>query len=51
MHHHRNEHWVVIEGTAKVSIDDEIKLVHESESTFISESTAHRLEKPRQGPS
>ena len=34
-HHHRSEHWIVVEGTAKVTIDDNIKLVSEGQSIYI----------------
>lgn len=46
MHHHRSEHWVVIKGTAKVTIGLEAKFVHENESVYIPKSTLHRLENP-----
>lgn len=46
MHYHRSEHWVVVSGTAKVTIGDEEKLLHENESIYISKSTTHRLENP-----
>lgn len=46
MHYHRSEHWVVVSGTAKVTIGDEEKLLHENESVYISKSTQHRLENP-----
>ena len=35
MHHHRAEHWVVVAGTAKVTIDGDIKLFGENESIYI----------------
>jgi mannose-1-phosphate guanylyltransferase/mannose-6-phosphate isomerase len=44
MHHHRSEHWVVVKGTAKVTCGDNIFLVHENESTYISAGQNHRLE-------
>ena len=50
LHHHRSEHWVVIKGTAKVTIGDIEKLVHENESTYIPKSTLHRLENPGKIP-
>jgi mannose-1-phosphate guanylyltransferase/mannose-6-phosphate isomerase len=50
LHHHRSEHWVVIKGTAKVTIGDLEKLVHENESTYIPKSTLHRLENPGKIP-
>ncbi len=46
MHHHRSEHWVVIEGTARVTCGDEVRLVSENESTYIPIGTRHRLENP-----
>lgn len=49
-HYHRSEHWVVIKGTAKVTIDDKEVFVHENESTYIPKSTLHRLENPGKVP-
>lgn len=46
MHYHRSEHWIVVSGTAKVTIGTEEKLLHENESIYISKSTVHRLENP-----
>jgi mannose-1-phosphate guanylyltransferase/mannose-6-phosphate isomerase len=46
MHHHRSEHWVVVRGTAKVTIGELEKLVHENESAYVPKSTLHRLENP-----
>ena len=34
-HKFRSEHWVVVKGLAKITIDDEIKLLEEGESTFV----------------
>jgi len=45
-HHHRAEHWVVVRGTARVTIGDEIKMVHENESIYVPIGTKHRLENP-----
>ncbi len=50
MHYHRSEHWVVVTGTAKVTIGDEEKLLHENESIYISKSMQHRLENPGKVP-
>ena len=44
MHHHRAEHWVVVQGTAKVTRGEEILTLSENESTFIPVGTKHRLE-------
>ena len=49
-HRHRSEHWVVVEGTAEVTIGDETKLLQENESTFIPAGTAHRLANPGSTP-
>jgi mannose-1-phosphate guanylyltransferase/mannose-6-phosphate isomerase len=46
MHHHRAEHWIVVRGTARVTIGDEIKTIHENESTYIPIGAKHRLENP-----
>ncbi|MDD1707055.1 MAG: mannose-1-phosphate guanylyltransferase/mannose-6-phosphate isomerase, partial [Methanoregulaceae archaeon] len=46
MHHHRSEHWVVVHGTAKVTIDEEIRLLRKGESTFVPIGAIHRLENP-----
>jgi len=45
-HHHRSEHWVVVKGTALVTIDGQEKFVHDGESVFIPQNVPHRLENP-----
>ena len=50
MHHHRAEHWVVVEGTAMITRNDETFLLRENESTFIPIGTKHRLENPGKVP-
>lgn len=50
MHYHRSEHWVVIGGTAKVTVGDKELMVHRNESVFIPPSTRHRLENPGKLP-
>jgi mannose-1-phosphate guanylyltransferase/mannose-6-phosphate isomerase len=45
-HHHRSEHWVVVKGTATVTVDDEVKLVTENQSVYIPLGAVHRLENP-----
>ena len=42
-HHHRAEHWVVVRGTAEVTIGPDIRSVHENESVFIPIGAVHRL--------
>lgn len=46
MHHHRYEHWVVVRGTAKVTIDNDEQLIRENEAVFIGATQWHRLENP-----
>ena len=46
MHHHRSEHWVVVEGTARITVGDEERLLSENESTYIPVGVTHRLENP-----
>lgn len=46
MHHHRSEHWVVVSGTAKVTLNDKEFLLQKWESTYIPIGTKHRLENP-----
>ncbi len=42
-HHHRAEHWVVVRGTAEVTIGENVKSVHENESIYIPIGAVHRL--------
>ena len=46
MHYHRAEHWVVVAGTAKVTINGDIKLLGENESIYIPLGATHCLENP-----
>jgi mannose-1-phosphate guanylyltransferase/mannose-6-phosphate isomerase len=50
MHHHRSEHWVVIEGTARITCDDDERLLSENESAYIPIGARHRLENPGKVP-
>ena len=45
-HHHRAEHWVVVRGTAEVTVGDEVRVVHENESIYIPIGSVHRLANP-----
>ena len=49
-HHHRSEHWIVVEGTARVTIDDTVKLVTENQSVYIPLGATHRMENPGKLP-
>ncbi len=45
-HHHRSEHWIVVRGTARVTVNEAVKIVHENESIYIPIGAVHRLENP-----
>ena len=49
-HHHRAEHWVVVSGTARVTVGEKEFLLTENESTYIPIGVTHRLENPGQIP-
>ncbi len=46
MHHHRAEHWIVVQGTAKITCDEKTFLLSENESTYIPIGSTHRIENP-----
>ena len=50
MHYHRSEHWVVVRGSAKVTVGDEDSILQENESTYIPAGTRHRLANPGKVP-
>ncbi|MBV9860312.1 MAG: mannose-1-phosphate guanylyltransferase/mannose-6-phosphate isomerase [Alphaproteobacteria bacterium] len=50
MHHHRAEHWIVVQGTAKIVRGTDEMILTEDKSTYISIGTAHRLENPGKIP-
>ncbi len=49
-HHHRSEHWVVVSGTAEVTVGQKIMELHENESTYIPIGEVHRLANPGKVP-
>lgn len=49
-HHHRAEHWVVVRGTAEVTIEKTVRVVHENELTYIPIGSVHRLANPGKIP-
>ena len=49
-HHHRSEHWIVVEGTAEITIDGEIKLVSEGQSVYVPLGAVHRMKNPGKVP-
>ncbi|MBR9823391.1 MAG: mannose-1-phosphate guanylyltransferase/mannose-6-phosphate isomerase [Rhodobacteraceae bacterium] len=49
-HFHRSEHWIVVEGTARVTCDDEVRLVTENQSIYLPLGCVHRMENPGKIP-
>lgn len=50
IHYHRSEHWTVISGTGKLTLNEKEIIFRENESTYIPIGTAHRLENPGKLP-
>ncbi len=49
-HYHRAEHWVVVKGTAEVTVDERVVLVHENEAVYLPIGSMHRLTNPGKIP-
>ena len=49
-HHHRSEHWIVVAGTAEVTIGEEVKLVTENQGVYIPLGAVHRMANPGKLP-
>ena len=49
-HYHRSEHWVVVQGTAEVTVNDMVSAVHENELMYIPIGSIHRLANPGKIP-
>jgi mannose-1-phosphate guanylyltransferase/mannose-6-phosphate isomerase len=49
-HMHRAEHWIVVSGTARVTIGDEVRLVSENQSVYVPLGAKHRMENPGKVP-
>jgi mannose-1-phosphate guanylyltransferase/mannose-6-phosphate isomerase len=45
-HYHRAEHWIVVKGTAEVTCNEVVKIVHENESIYLPIGSVHRLNNP-----
>lgn len=45
-HIHRSEHWVIVRGTAEVTVDDKVSSLHENQSIYIPVGSKHRLANP-----
>ncbi|MCI0381873.1 MAG: mannose-1-phosphate guanylyltransferase/mannose-6-phosphate isomerase [Chlamydiae bacterium] len=50
MHKFRNEHWVIVRGMAKVTLNEKIFFLNENENTYIPKESLHRLENPLNEP-
>ena len=50
MHHHRAEHWIIVSGTAKITLDEKTFLLSENQSTYIPIGVVHALENPGKLP-
>ena len=50
MHHHRSEHWIVVKGTAKVELDNNVDILAENQSIYIPLGSKHRLSNPGKIP-
>lgn len=49
-HMHRSEHWIVVSGTARVTVDETVRLISENESVYVPLGSKHRLENPGKVP-
>lgn len=49
-HFHRAEHWIIVEGTARVTVDDEVTLISENQSVYVPLGATHRMENPGKIP-
>ena len=49
-HQHRAEHWVVVQGTARVTVGETVSLIEENQSVYVPQGAIHRLENPRETP-
>lgn len=49
-HNHRSEHWVVVKGAGKVTVDDEVRVINEGQSVYIPVGAKHRIENPGKQP-
>ena len=49
-HVHRSEHWIVVAGTAKVTVDAHVQLLTENQSVYIPLGAVHRMENPGRVP-
>ena len=50
MHHHRAEHWIVVQGIAEITNGDQVITLTENQSTYIPQGQVHRLSNPGVAP-
>lgn len=50
MHHHRAEHWIVVKGTAEITVGERVFMLSENQSTYIPLGEKHRLVNPGKVP-
>jgi mannose-1-phosphate guanylyltransferase/mannose-6-phosphate isomerase len=49
-HQRRSEHWIIVEGTGRVTVEDEVKIIDENQSVYIPVGALHRIENPGKLP-
>lgn len=49
-HLKRSEHWIVVEGKAKITIDDKVNLISKNQSVYVPLGAIHRIENPNKSP-
>ena len=49
-HVHRSEHWIVVQGTARITVDGEVRLLSENQSVYVPLGAVHRMENPGKVP-
>lgn len=49
-HEHRAEHWVIVEGSARVTLNDDVTVLSENQSVYVPEGAVHRIENIGEGP-
>jgi len=50
MHYHRSEHWIVVQGTARITNGEQTLYLNENQSTYVPKATLHRIENPGKIP-
>jgi len=49
-HKYRSEHWIVVEGSARVTVDDNVELISEGQSVYVPQGAIHRMENIEDSP-